>query len=229
VTRPVKARTVADHFDEWASRYDAEIRQQVPRYDEIHDTVVSLLSLRPPHRVLDLGVGTGFTALRILDALPGASLVGIDVSTEMLERARQRLRGHRRRFQLRPADIANPDVDGLYDAIVSVLAVHHLWADEKRHLFSRLWEHLTPGGTLIVADAFRHASDRLLELYDYPRPADPHEADHDHLDTTADHLAWLNAAGFASMDVAWKYEDVGVLVAWKADRNQARLSQAGRS
>ena len=219
MTTPSRARTIGDHFDEWASRYDAEIRKQVPRYDEIQDTVVSLLSLRPPARVLDLGVGTGFTALRILDALPETSLVGLDVSGEMLERARQRLRAHERRVQLRSSDIAIPDIDGQYDAIVSVLAVHHLWADEKRHLFSRLWEHLTPGGILIVADAFRHASDLLLELYDYPRPADPHEAEHDHLDTAADQLAWLNAAGFASMDVAWKYEDVGVLVAWKADRD----------
>jgi tRNA (cmo5U34)-methyltransferase len=219
VSSTAKRRTVGEHFDEWASRYDAEIRTQVPRYDEIHDTVVSLLSLRPPHRVLDLGVGTGYTSLRILDALPEATLVGLDVSSEMLQRARQRLRSHRRRIQLRAADIANPDVDGLYDASVSVLAIHHLWADEKRHLFSRLWEHLMPGGILIVADAFRHASHRLLELYDYPRPADPHEAEHDHLDTTADQLSWLTAAGFAAGDVAWKYEDVGVLVAWKADRN----------
>ena len=211
-------KSVADHFDEWAARYDAEIKGQVPRYDEIHATVVQLLSLRPPHRVLDLGTGTGTTALRILEALPEARVVGLDVSQEMLGRARQRLRAHRRRVTLRPANIAAPEVDGLYDAIVSVLAVHHLWADEKRHLFSRLWEHLSPGGILVVADAFRHASHRLLELYDYPRPEDPHEADHDHLDTTADHLDWLQAAGFASVDVAWKYEDVGVLVAWKADR-----------
>jgi tRNA (cmo5U34)-methyltransferase len=211
-------RSVAEHFDEWAARYDAEIHSQVPRYDEIQDTVVSLLALRPPHRVLDLGVGTGVTALRVLEALPDARVVGLDVSQEMLGRARQRLRAHRRRVTLRAANIAAPEIDGLYDAIVSVLAVHHLWADEKRHLFSRLWEHLSPGGVLVVADAFRHASDRLLELYDYPRPEDPHEAEHDHLDTTADHLDWLQAAGFASVDVAWKYEDVGALVAWKADR-----------
>jgi tRNA (cmo5U34)-methyltransferase len=212
-------RSVAEHFDEWAARYDAEIHSQVPRYDEIQDTVVSLLALRPPHRVLDLGVGTGVTALRVLEALPDARVVGLDVSQEMLGRARQRLRAHRRRVTLRAANIAAPEIDGLYDAIVSVLAVHHLWADEKRHLFSRLWEHLSPGGVLVVADAFRHASHRLLELYDYPRPEDPHEAEHDHLDTTADHLDWLQAAGFASVDVAWKYEDVGVLVAWKADRH----------
>jgi tRNA (cmo5U34)-methyltransferase len=212
------ARSVAEHFDAWAARYDAEIHSQVPRYDEIQETVVSLLSLRPPHRVLDLGVGTGVTALRVLEALPEARVVGLDVSQEMLGRARQRLKAHRRRVTLRPANIAAPEIDGLYDAIVSVLAVHHLWADEKRHLFSRLWEHLTPGGIMIVADAFRHASDRLLELYDHPRPADAHEREHDHLDTTADQLAWLTAAGFAAVDVAWKYEDVGVLVAWKADR-----------
>lgn len=212
------ARSVAEHFDEWAARYDADIRVQVPRYDEIQDTVVSLLSLRPPHRVLDLGVGTGVTALRVLEALPEARVVGLDVSQEMLGRARQRLKAHRRRVTLRAANISAPEIDGLYDAIVSVLAVHHLWADEKRHLFSRLWEHLSPGGILVVADAFRHASHRLLELYDYPRPEDPHEAEHDHLDTAADHLDWLQAAGFASVDVAWKYEDVGVLVAWKADR-----------
>jgi tRNA (cmo5U34)-methyltransferase len=218
VTHPSASRTVGEHFDEWASRYDAEIRQQVPRYDEIQDSVISLLSLRPPHRVLDLGVGTGTTALRMLDALPAVRVVGLDVSAEMLSRARERLRGHRDRVELRAGDIANPQLDGLYEAIVSVLAVHHLWADEKRHLFSRLWEHLTPGGIMVVADAFRHASHRLMELYDYPRPEDPHEVEHDHLDTTADHLSWLTAAGFAEVDVAWKYEDVGVLVAWKADR-----------
>jgi len=211
-------RSVAAHFDDWAARYDAEIRSQVPRYDEIQDTVVSLLSLRPPHRILDLGTGTGVTALRLLEALPAARVVGLDVSGEMLARARQRLRHHRARAELRQSNIATPELDGLYDAITSVLAVHHLWADEKRHLFSHLWEHLAPGGILIVADAFRHASDRLLELYDYPRPEDPHEVEHDHLDTTADHLAWLIAAGSAAVDVAWKYEDVGVLVALKADR-----------
>jgi tRNA (cmo5U34)-methyltransferase len=211
-------RSVGEHFDAWASHYDAEIRAQVPRYDEIHDSVVGLLSLRPSGRVLDLGVGTGTTSLRILEAIPTTQVVGLDVSNEMLGQARQRLRAHLDRVQLRPADIASPDIDGLFDAIVSVLAVHHLWADEKRHLFSLLWEHLSPGGILVVADAFRHASDRLLELYDYPRPEDPHEVEHDHLDTTADHLDWLTAAGFASVDVAWKYEDVGVLVAWKAER-----------
>jgi phosphatidylethanolamine/phosphatidyl-N-methylethanolamine N-methyltransferase len=92
------SRTVADHFDEWAQRYDAEIHRQVPRYDEIQDTIVSLLRMKPPHRVLDLGVGTGTTALHLLDEFDGVRIVGLDVSSEMLARARKRLRRHRGRF-----------------------------------------------------------------------------------------------------------------------------------
>ena len=211
-------KTVGRHFDEWAPRYDAQIRDMVPRYDEIHDTLISLLRLRPAKRFLDLGAGTGYTILRVLEAFPETTATGLDVSDEMLVRAQERLADHVARAELRHSDIAEPAIEGRYDAIVSILAVHHLWADEKRHLFSRLWEHIGPGGIFILADYFRPASDRLLELYHMPAEPDPHEAQHDHPDTAAEHIAWLIAAGFAAVDVVWKYDDVGVLVAWKAER-----------
>ncbi|MDQ2934547.1 MAG: class I SAM-dependent methyltransferase [Chloroflexota bacterium] len=210
-------KSIGQHFDEWAPSYDAEIRDMVPRYEEIHDTLTSLLSLRPPKRVLDLGAGTGYTLLRVLDALPETRVTGLDVSGEMLSRAAQRLAGHEDRVELRQSDIVEPAIEGTYDAILSVLAVHHLWSDQKRHLFGRIWEHVSPGGLFVVADYFRHASALLLELYQLPA-ADAHEAAHDHPDTTAEHLTWLTAAGFDAVDVVWKYEDVGVLVAWKANR-----------
>ncbi len=213
-------KTVGEHFDEWAPSYDAQIRDMVPRYEEIHDTLISLLGLRPPARLLDLGAGTGYTLLRVLEAFDGVQVTGLDVSDEMLGRARQRLAGLEARVTLAHSDIAEPQISGRYDAIASVLAVHHLFSDQKRHLFGRIWEHVAPGGIFVIADYFRHASRRLLELYELPEP-DAHEATHDHPDTTAEHLAWLTAAGFDAVDVVWKYEDVGVLVAWKADRQTA--------
>ena len=212
------SRTVEQHFDEWAPRYDAQIREMVPRYEEIHDTLLALLALRPPDRFLDLGAGTGYTLLRVLEAFPSISAIGLDVSPEMLERARQRLAGVADRVELRQSDIAHPVLEGTYDAIVSILAVHHLYADEKRHLFSRIWEHIAPGGVFLLADYFRPAMDRLSELYDLPDESDPHEVEHDHPDTAAEHLSWLVAAGFAAVDVVWKDDDIGVLVAWKAER-----------
>lgn len=211
-------KSVGQHFDEWAPRYDAQIREMVPRYEEIHSTLLGLLALRPPRRFLDLGAGTGHTLRHVLEAFAGTTAVGLDVSPEMLERARQRLDDMATRVELRESDIASPEIAGSYDAIVSILAIHHLWADEKRHLFSRIWEHIEPGGIFILADYFRPAMDRLSELYDLPEAPDPHEAEHDHPDTAAEHLAWLTAAGFAAVDVVWKYDDVGVLVAWREER-----------
>ncbi len=212
------AKSVGQHFDEWAPRYDAQIREMVPRYEEIHETLLALLSLRPPARFLDLGAGTGYTLRRVLEAFPQSTAVGLDVSREMLERARQRLAGLEHRVQLSQTDLVSPSIDGEYDAIVSILAVHHLHSDEKRHLFSRIWEHIEPGGVFLLADYFRPAMDRLSELYDLPEEPDAHEAEHDHPDTAAEHLAWLTAAGFAAVDLVWKYDDVGVLVAWREER-----------
>lgn len=213
--RPPDA-SASEHFDEWAPRYDAEIRRHVPRYDDLHDTVVSILSLRPPRRVLDLGSGTGTTALRVLEAFPDAHVTGIDVSAEMLGRAAQRLAGHEGKFVLERSDIAAPELSGEYDAIVSVLTVHHLWPAEKRALFERLRAHVAPGGTFVLADVFRPTHDLLGELQGMPRPAPP-EDDPDRPDTAGEQLAWLAAAGFTAADVAWKDEQVGVLVARRGE------------
>jgi tRNA (cmo5U34)-methyltransferase len=211
-------RSVGEHFDHWAPRYDAQIREMVPRYEEIHETILALLALRPPKRFLDLGAGTGYTLRRVLRAFPETTAVGLDVSPEMLDRARQRLSDIAGRVELHEIDLSSPMIEGSYDATVSILAVHHLWADEKRHLLSRVWEHTEPGGIFVLVDYFRPAMHRLSELYDLPADPDPHEAEHDHPDTAAEHLAWLTAAGFAAVDVVWKYDDVGVLVAWREER-----------
>jgi len=55
--------------------------------------VIEALDCKPGHRVLEVGVGTGLA----LDLYPaGVKVVGIDVSTEMLEMARRRVA--KRRF-----------------------------------------------------------------------------------------------------------------------------------
>ena len=81
---------------------------------------------RPPGidagRVLELGTGTGETALRVLARHPGAAWTGIDSSEPMLGRARERLPG----ADLRLARLEDPLPAGPFDLVVSVLAVHHL-------------------------------------------------------------------------------------------------------
>lgn len=71
-------------------------------------------------RILDLGTGTGAIALALLWAVPAAHAVGVDISDEALETARQnadRL-GLGERFETLRSDWFSK-VSGLYDVIVS--------------------------------------------------------------------------------------------------------------
>jgi len=113
-------KSVGAHFDDWAPSYDAQIREMVPGYEQIHETLLALLALRPPGRFLDLGAGTIYTLRRVLDAFPDVTAVGLDVSSEMLDRARQRLGDLDARVELRSSDIAEPVIDGKFDAIVPI-------------------------------------------------------------------------------------------------------------
>src|ERR671915_1329755 len=62
--------------------YLEQIRAEVPRYDELQDQAVGAIPF-PPERVLELGMGTGVTTERLLEAYPGAWVAGLDSSPEM--------------------------------------------------------------------------------------------------------------------------------------------------
>ena len=65
--------------------------EEIPRYTELQDRVAAATEGPPAAGVLELGTGTGETALRVLARNPGARWTGIDASKPMLDRARERL------------------------------------------------------------------------------------------------------------------------------------------
>ena len=140
----------------------------------------------PARDVLELGIGTGETALRVLARHPGARWTGIDASEAMLARARERLPD----AELRLSRLEDPLPEGPFDLVVSTLAVHHLGGAGKRDLFARVAGVLRPGGRFVLGDVVvpRAGEDGAIEIdwvIDLP-------------DTVADQLAWLEAAGFAA-------------------------------
>jgi ubiquinone/menaquinone biosynthesis C-methylase UbiE len=76
-----------------------------------------------PAQVLDAGVGSGLVAVRLLERLPAATLVGVDHSTAMLDRARERLAPFRERVRLVQADLARPETIALPDGRPFDLAI----------------------------------------------------------------------------------------------------------
>jgi len=77
---------------EWnPETYLATMLAEIPGYEQLQDAVASATVGVDVQSVLELGTGTGETAIRVLARHPGARWTGIDSSPAMLERARERL------------------------------------------------------------------------------------------------------------------------------------------
>lgn len=190
------------HFN--PDTYANMIREDIPQYDEFQRVVVGATG-NGVGSILDLGTGTGETASRLLAVHPGASLVGVDESPQMLSSARERLGGAT--IDLRVARLQDPLPEGPFELVASALAVHHLDPGEKADLFTRVLAALVPGGRFVLGDVVVPANgEPAIELtpgYDKP-------------DRAEDQVKWLLAAGFAEARILWESGDLAVLVACAA-------------
>lgn len=161
--------------------YLAQMLDEIPGYDELQTAVAAATEGLDPQTVLELGTGTGETALRVLAQHPTARWTGIDASDAMLARARERLP----HADLRLARLEDPLPSGPFDLVVSVLAVHHLDGDAKRDLFTRIAQltHNFVLGDVVVPEDPSQAAIEIDGEYDLPS-------------SVPDQLAWLEAAGF---------------------------------
>jgi tRNA (cmo5U34)-methyltransferase len=129
------------------------VREEVPDYEHLQEEAVAATGTGTGTggmRVLELGIGTGETARRVLARHPTASLIGLDASREMVDQARRALPDDR--VQLRVAHLEDPLPDGPFDVVISTLAIHHLDGRGKAKLFQRAARVIAPGGRLVVAD-----------------------------------------------------------------------------
>jgi tRNA (cmo5U34)-methyltransferase len=177
------------------------MHEEVPQYERLQDESCAATGIGA-RRVLDLGTGTGETARRVLDRHPRAALLGIDASDEMLAHARATLPAGR--FEARVRRLEDPLPPGPFDAVISVLAVHHLDGKGKADLFHRVAAVLAPGGRFVVGDVVVPG-----DPDDAVTPIDP---GYDKPSRVSDQLGWLDDAGLDA-GVAWCDRDLAVLAA----------------
>lgn len=167
---------------------------EIPGYEELQDAVAAAAQ---GWNVLELGTGTGETAVRILARSPGARWTGIDASEAMLEHARERLPD----ADLRVQRLEDPLPDGPFDLVVSVLAVHHLDGPAKRDLFRRIAEvsDYFVLGDLVVTERAEDAAIGIDWVMDLPS-------------SMPEQIAWLEEAGF-EVEASYVRPDLAVFVA----------------
>jgi tRNA (cmo5U34)-methyltransferase len=213
-------------FDAQAGSYNAARRRLIPPFDAFYGTAVEAVRLAGPvERILDVGAGTGLLSAAIKQAFPDARITLLDGAPAMLARARELLGDAGVSYLT--ADLLDPLPAGLWDAIVSALAIHHLSDEHKRDLFARIRASLRPGGVFVNAEQVSGPSTRLTALYErwheqQARSAGSDDAEwqaavermsHDRLAGVEDQLAWLRDAGFSDVDCLFKQYRFAVIVA----------------
>ncbi len=140
-----------------ADAYDRISR--MPQFGLIRRSFVKKLKKYAGEGIIaDVGCGPGYLLQVIAKEYPSNRLVGVDISTEMVERARANLvsMGYGGRVEFRQGSADNlPFDDGTQDFVVSTLSLHH-WADPQSS-FDEIYRVLKPGGQMLILDIRRDA------------------------------------------------------------------------
>ena len=168
-----------DYFDKVAGQWDQMRRQFFG--EGVRRAAIAAAGVGPGMVVADMGTGTGFLAEAALDA--GARVVGVDLSTAMLDQVALRFRG--RPFEGRHSSGETiPLKAGEADAVVANMFLHHV--EDPADTIAQLARALKPGGRLVITDADSHTHEWLR---------------------VEQHDRWL---GFERRDVAKWFRDAGL-------------------
>ncbi len=133
-----------NRFDWTPETYLERIRSKVPRYEELQEQAIAAIPF-VPERVLELGMGTGETTRRLIEAYPDSWVVGLDSSPDMVFRARATY------DDVQLARMEDPLPDGPWDLVISVLSAGDLDEDKAQALYRRVKDH---SRSLVIADVF---------------------------------------------------------------------------
>jgi malonyl-CoA O-methyltransferase len=153
----ITATDIQAHFDRIAALYDghAALEQEVCR----RLVSRSIYQQDDPHRILDLGCGTGLGAAALKERYPRALVAGLDIAPAMLARARRRGR------LLKPVRTVCADIGDLplatqsADLVFSSMAA--FWTRDPVAFFTEVRRVLRPSGMFLFSTLGRDTFSQL--------------------------------------------------------------------
>jgi len=203
--------------NEVAAVFDDMVDRSVPFYQEIQRMVAELATdfAQPGTNLYDLGCATCTSFLRIDQVMPadaGVRFVGIDDSSEMLDKARTKLNAvkFKRPFHLEVADL-NSGVDvSNASVIMMVLTLQFIRPLYRERLLKSLWNGLADNGCLIVVEKVLGENSTFNRLF------------------IKHYYEMKMRNGYSELEIAQKREALeNVLVPYRLEENKELLRRVG--
>ena len=222
---------IQEQFNLVAKDYDENRRKFIPCFDDYYssstDFIAGTLDFEPS-RIFDLGSGTGLLPSFYFKHFPKAEYILCDIAEEMLELAKKRFAGLAN-VKYEVLDYSKNLPQGKADLIISALSIHHLEHDEKRKLFSHIFEMLPDGGVFVNYDQFCADTKTMSDMIDNywisrlkSSGLSQQELDRwrerqklDRECSVSQELEWLKEAGFVHTHCIYTNQKFSVLMAVK--------------
>ena len=194
------------------------------QYDEIHTGQISgglatkdlIAQYLPEHTrdVLDLGCGTGLELPALFARFPEARVLGIDLAEDMLALLHERCAA----FDVQTLCMSYFDYNfpkNTFDAVISVMSLHHFTPAQKLDLYSRARSALKPGGVFLNCDYFIASPLRVRLNFLRLRlmRQQPGAVHFDTPLTAKQEMKVLRRAGFVRVETLWQQENTTTVIA----------------
>ena len=134
-------------YDKQANRYDRTWRRYIAR---TLGFLKASISFRSSDKILDIACGTGEFECRILREHPDQQMIGIDISENMLNFAREKCRAYSNAAFLKADASALPFPDQTFDLVISANSLHYV--AKPGASLAEMRRVLLPKGSLVILD-----------------------------------------------------------------------------
>ena len=155
-----------NEFDIIAPFYDPMIRFFAFFFggeEKLRKNALNLIPVRVGSRIMDIGCGTGTTALLLSEkVMDEGRVIGIDLSLRMLQIAREKT-GDGRVLLFRGNAEEVPCPDGTFDFVTIFFVLHEMIREGRQNALREIHRILRPGGKALICD-YHHPDNGLGRL-----------------------------------------------------------------
>lgn len=155
----ISTKQVEQAYQENAKTYDLAVKIFYPliglKIGEYRKKAVDYLNLKKGNLVVDLGCGTGLSFPLLMDKIgPNGKLLGIDISSEMLSIAEERVKSAGwSNVELIHSDIEEYEFPAEIDGLISTGVFGYL--EKRENILEKIYESLVTNGKVVIVDGKR--------------------------------------------------------------------------